>query len=59
MKYLYASSGCKGESPKGKDHSEDRGVSGRMGSKWILERLVGRVWSGFIWLRIETGGGLL
>jgi hypothetical protein len=47
-----------------KDHAptsawEDRGISGRMGSKWTLSRLAGRVWSGFTWLRIETGGGLL
>jgi hypothetical protein len=28
-------------SPKGKDHLEDRGVDGRMGSKWTLGRLVG------------------
>jgi hypothetical protein len=24
-----------------KDHSEDRGIEGRMGSEWILGRLVG------------------
>jgi hypothetical protein len=45
--------------PEGKDHLEDEGVDGRMGSKWILGRLVGWVWSGFIWLRIGTVGGLL
>jgi hypothetical protein len=28
------------ESPKEKDHLEDQGVDGRMGSKWILGRLV-------------------
>jgi hypothetical protein len=47
------------ESSKETNHSENRGVDGRMGSKWILEKLVGRVWSGFTWLRIGTGGGLL
>jgi hypothetical protein len=31
--------------PEGKDHLEDQGVDGRMGSKWILRRLVGGVWS--------------
>jgi hypothetical protein len=31
------------ESPKEKDHLEDRGVDGRMGSKWTLGRLVGGV----------------
>jgi hypothetical protein len=38
---------------------EDQGVDGRMGSKWILGRLLGEVWSGFTWLRIGTVGGLL
>jgi hypothetical protein len=31
------------ESPKERDHSEDRGVDGRMGSEWILGRLAGGV----------------
>jgi hypothetical protein len=42
-----------------KYHLKDQGVDGRMGSKWTLGRLVGEVWSGFIWLRIGTVGGLL
>jgi hypothetical protein len=29
------------ESPKEKDHLENQGVDGRMGSKWTLGRLVG------------------
>jgi hypothetical protein len=29
------------ESPKEKDHFEDKGVDGRMGSKWTLGRLLG------------------
>jgi hypothetical protein len=29
------------ERTKERDHSEDRGVDGRMGSEWILGRLVG------------------
>jgi hypothetical protein len=29
--------------PEGKDHLKDQGVDGRMGSKWPLGRLVGRV----------------
>jgi hypothetical protein len=29
------------ESPKERDHSEDQGVDGRMGSEWFLERLAG------------------
>jgi hypothetical protein len=27
--------------PEGKDHLQDQGVDGRMGSKWTLQRLVG------------------
>jgi hypothetical protein len=45
--------------PEGKDHLKDRGVDGRMGSKWTLGRLVGGVCSGFTRLRIGTVGGLL
>jgi hypothetical protein len=29
------------ESPRERDYSEDRGVDGRMGAKWILGRLAG------------------
>jgi hypothetical protein len=29
--------------PEGKNHLEDQGVDGRMGSEWILERLAGGV----------------
>jgi hypothetical protein len=46
-------------SPKERDHSEDQGIDGRMGSEWILGRLVGCVWTGFDWLRIGIGGELL
>jgi hypothetical protein len=31
------------QSPKDRDNSEDRGVDGRMGTEWILRRLVGVV----------------
>jgi hypothetical protein len=31
------------ENPKERDHLEDQGVDGRMGSKWILERVAGGV----------------
>jgi hypothetical protein len=37
------------EGPKERDHSEDRGVDGRMGSEWILERLAG----GVEWIRLD------
>jgi hypothetical protein len=38
---------------------EDQGLDGRMGSKWMLGKFFGGVWSGFTWLRIGTVGGLL
>jgi hypothetical protein len=47
------------ESPKERDHLEDQGVSGKMGSEWILGKLAWLVWFGFDWLRAGTGGGLL
>jgi hypothetical protein len=31
--------GFGGESPKERDHLEDQGVGGKMGSEWILGRL--------------------
>jgi hypothetical protein len=49
----------RGGSPKERDHLEDQGVGGKMGSEWILGRLAWWVWIGFDWLRIGTGGGLL
>jgi hypothetical protein len=33
----------KAQSQKERDHLEDQGVDGRMGSEWILGRLAGRV----------------
>jgi hypothetical protein len=47
------------ENPKERDHPEDQGVDGKMGSEWILGRLTWGVWTGFNWLRTGTGGGLL
>jgi hypothetical protein len=49
------------ESPKERDHSNNRGVDGTMKSRWILARLVEGegVRSGFTWLRIGNGGELL
>jgi hypothetical protein len=41
------------------DHSEDPGVDGWIILKWMLEKWGCKVWIGFIWLRTETGGGLL
>jgi hypothetical protein len=44
--------------PERKRHSEDQGIGGGV-FEWILGRLAGRMWIGFEWLRIGTGGGLL
>jgi hypothetical protein len=47
------------ESLKGKDHSEDLGIDERIILKWILGKYGLGVWTGFIWLRMGIGGGLL
>jgi hypothetical protein len=44
---------------KGGDHMEDLGIDGRIILEWILGKYSEKVWAGFIWLRIGTGGGLL
>jgi hypothetical protein len=47
------------ESLKGRDQWEDLDVDGRIILRWILKKHGGRVWNGFVWLRIGTGSGLL
>jgi hypothetical protein len=47
------------ESTKEREHLEDQGVGGKMGSEWVLGRLAWGKWIGFDWLRKGTGGGLL
>jgi hypothetical protein len=47
------------KSQKERDHCEDIDVGGWAILKWILESYNGMVWTGLIWLRIGTSGGLL
>jgi hypothetical protein len=42
-----------------RDHLEDIGIDGRIILEWILEKLIGMICTGFIWLRRETSGRLL
>jgi hypothetical protein len=42
-----------------RDHLEDLGVDVRIILKWISKKLNGLAWTGLIWLRIGTNGGLL
>ena len=47
------------EKPEGWSHVEDPSVDGRIILKWIFEWMDGGTWTGSVWLRIGTGGGLL
>jgi len=42
-----------------RDHLEDPSVDGRIILKWFLRNWDMGVWTGSIWLWIETGGGQL
>jgi hypothetical protein len=43
----------------GRDHADDVGVDRRIILEWILGKQGWKMWTGFIWLRIRTSGGLL
>jgi hypothetical protein len=47
------------ENQKERDDLEDLDVGSRIILKWTLERQDGVVWTGLVWLRIGTSGGLL
>jgi hypothetical protein len=47
------------ENLKGRDDSEDLDVDGMLILKRLLGKLGGKMWTGFIWLTIETSGGFL
>jgi hypothetical protein len=40
------------------NHLEDSGIDGSIILEWILEKLGEKLWTGFIWLRVGTSGGL-
>jgi hypothetical protein len=42
-----------------KDHLEDLDIDGRIILKYIFHKYDWRAWTGLIWIRIGTGGGLL
>jgi len=45
--------------PEWKDHSEVLDIDGRITLEGILGKQDRKLWTGFIWLRTETRGGLL
>ena len=42
-----------------RDHFEDSGIDGRIILRWILRKWDGGAWTGLIWLRTGTEGGML
>jgi hypothetical protein len=42
-----------------RDHLEDISVDGKIILEWILNKLFGKAWDGYIWLRIRTIGRFL
>jgi hypothetical protein len=47
------------ENLKGREHTEEPGTDGKIILEWILGKQDGKVWTGYIWLRIGTNGRFL
>ena len=44
---------------KERDHLEDIGIDGKIILRWIFRKWGVEAWTGLMWLRMGTGGGLL
>jgi hypothetical protein len=47
------------ENLKGRGHFKDRGIVAKIILEWILVKYDGKLWTGFMFLRTGTSGGLL
>jgi hypothetical protein len=44
------------ENLKGRDHSKNLGIDGRIILEWLSGKQGGKVWTACTWLRIEASG---